>query len=114
MKGRACLTMLAVSIASWVIVSAASAQITTGAVTGTVTDSQGGVIPGATVVLISETQGTKTAPVVTNGTGQYTVPNVTGDTYTVEITMSGFKTLTRKGVKVIGGDRVSVETQVLQ
>ena len=32
----------------------ASAQITTGTVAGTVKDAQGGVVPGATVVLISE------------------------------------------------------------
>ena len=35
----------------------AAAQITTGTVSGTIKDAQGGVIPGATVVLISETQG---------------------------------------------------------
>ena len=40
----------------------ALAQITTGTVAGTVKDAQGGVVPGATVVLISETKGTKSAP----------------------------------------------------
>ena len=44
---------------AWGMATPASAQITTGAVTGTVTDAQGGVMPGATVVLVSETQGTK-------------------------------------------------------
>ena len=38
--------------------SSARAQITTGSVAGTVKDSQGGVIPGATVTLVSETKGT--------------------------------------------------------
>ena len=37
----------------------ASAQITTGTVLGTVKDAQGGVIPGATVTLISEARGTR-------------------------------------------------------
>ena len=37
----------------------ASAQITTGTVSGTVKDAQGATVPGATVVLISETKGTK-------------------------------------------------------
>ena len=46
---------------------AASAQITTGSVAGTVKDAQGGVIPGATVILTSEARGTKSSPVVTNG-----------------------------------------------
>ncbi len=73
--------------------SPVSAQITTGNVTGTVKDAQGGVVPGATVVLISEARGTKTAPVTTNETGVYVVPNVTADTYTVEVTMDGFKTV---------------------
>lgn len=44
----------------------ASAQITTGTVTGTVADAQG-VVPGATVVMVSETKGTKSAPQVTDG-----------------------------------------------
>ena len=47
----------------------ASAQITTGTVSGTVKDAQGGVVPGATVVLLSETKGTKSTPAVTNATG---------------------------------------------
>ena len=86
----------------------AAAQITTGTVTGTIKDAQGGVIPGATVVLISETKGTKSTPAVTNETGDYVFPNVTADTYTIEVTMEGFKTLTRKGIKVSGADRVSI------
>ena len=51
-----------------------SAQITTGTVSGTVKDAQGGVVPGATVVLISEARGTKSAPAVTNETGDYVLP----------------------------------------
>ena len=113
-SGRKVMAMVAALIALCVLSSPAAAQITTGAVTGTVMDAQGGVIPGATVVLISETQGTKSTPVVTNGEGQYSVPNIKADIYTVEVTMSSFKTITRKGVRVSGGDRVAVETLTLQ
>jgi hypothetical protein len=91
-----------------------SAQITTGNVTGTVKDAQGGVVPGATVTLISEARGTKLAPVATNETGSYVIPNVTADTYTVEITMDGFKTVRRQGIKVSGGDRVAVPALTLE
>ncbi len=73
----------AVSAALLLLLSAAmpvSAQITTGNVSGTVKDSQGGVVPGATAVLISETKGTKIGPVSTNETGTYVIPNVTADT----------------------------------
>jgi hypothetical protein len=86
----------------------ALAQITTGTVSGTVKDPQGGVIPGATVVLISETKGTRSAPAVTNETGNYVFPNVTPDTYTVEVTLAAFKTVKRSGIAVSGGDRVGI------
>jgi hypothetical protein len=82
--------------------------ITTGTVAGSVKDDQGLAVPGATVTLISEARGTKMAPVVTSGTGDFVIPNVTPDTYTVEIAMDGFTTVRRPGVAVSGGDRISV------
>jgi len=94
--------------------SPAQAQITTGTVTGNVKDAQGGVIPGATVVLISETRGTRSAPAVTNETGDYVFPNVTPDTYTVEITLESFKTVRRAGIAVSGGDRVGIPPLTLE
>ena len=92
----------------------ASAQITTGTITGTVKDAQGGVVPGATVVLISEARGTKSTPAVTRVDGDFVIPNVTADTYTIEVTMEGFKTLRRTGVQVTGGDRVAVPGLVIE
>src|SRR5262245_40247589 len=91
-----------------------SAQITTGNVAGTVRDAQGGVVPGATVTLIDEARGTKLAPATTDSTGTYVFPNVTAATYTVDVTMDGFKTAQRKGIPVSGGDRVSVPTITLE
>ena len=85
-----------------------SAQITTGTVAGSVKDDQGLAVPGASVTLISEARGTRMAPVVTNATGDFVVPNVTPDTYTVEIAMPGFSSVVRPGVAVSGGDRISV------
>ena len=60
--------------------SPALAQITTGTVTGNVKDAQGGIIPGATVVLISETRGTKSTPASTDETGNFVFPIVTATT----------------------------------
>ena len=104
----------AVLLAWLAMAGAAAAQITTGAVTGSVVDPQGGVIPGATVVLIHEAQGTKSAPTVTNASGDYVFPNVTAATYTVEVTMDGFKTSRRTGVQVSGGDRVTLGSLVIE
>jgi hypothetical protein len=103
-----------VVVALVLLASSAQAQITTGTVTGKVLDSQGGVIPGATVILISETRGTKSAPVITSDTGDYVFPNVTADKYTVEVTLEAFKTMMRKGIVVSGGDRVGVERIILE
>ncbi len=94
--------------------SLALAQITTGTVAGTVKDPTGLAIPGATVVLISETRGTKSAPAVTNETGDYVIPNVLADVYTIEIALEAFKTVRRSGVAVSGGDRVGVGSLTLE
>ena len=106
--------MFAALIVLLVAANPVSAQITTGNVTGTVKDAQGGVVPGATVVLVSEARGTKSAPVTTNEVGVYVIPNVTADTYTVEVSMDGFKTVRRQGVNVSGGDRVAVPAMTLE
>ncbi len=92
----------------------ATAQITTGTILGNVKDSTGGVVPGATVVLVSESRGTKSVPAVTNATGDYVFPNVTADVYTVEITMDGFRTVKRPGIRASGGDRVTVPSLTLE
>ena len=92
---------------------AAGAQITTGVVSGALKDEQGAVVPGATVTLVSDTRGTKVADAHTNENGDFVFPNVPGDTYTVEVTLEGFKTLRRAGVLVSPGDRVVVPTMTL-
>ena len=86
----------------------AMAQLTTGSVVGTVKDAQGAVIPGATVTLVSDSRGTRTAPVVTSATGDFVIPNVTVDTYTIEVEMSSFKSLRQSGIQVNPGTRVAV------
>ena len=108
MKNQVYKRVLAILIAALSVTTLAEAQITTGTVFGTVRDSQGGAIPGASVVLISETRNTRMAPVITNASGEYSIPNVTADTYTLEVTMDGFKTITRRNIPVSGADRVAI------
>ena len=88
----------------------ASAQGVTGGLAGTVKDAQGGVIPGATVTLISEGRGTKLSPVVTNAAGDFRFPNLTPDTYTIQVEMPSFKTLKRAGVAVSPGPALVIGT----
>ena len=109
-----CSIVVGLVVALFPLPPSALAQITTGSVTGRIVDSTGGVIPGAHVILISETRGTKSAPVVTNQTGDYVFPNVTPDRYIVEVTAASFKTTRRTGLVVSGADRVGVPPLTLE
>src|SRR5688500_3306251 len=100
-------------VLSCLAASPAFAQITSGSVFGSVRDTSGAVIPGATVVLISATRGTS-VETSTNENGDFTFPNALGDTYTVRVTMDGFKTLERPNVPVSPGERVVVPTLVIE
>src|SRR5262245_2554151 len=94
--------------------ASAAAQITTGSVTGTIKDAQGGVIPGANVTLIDEARSTSSTPVVSNATGDFVFPNVTAGTYTIQIEMPGFKTLKQSGIRVNPGSRAAVGTLTIE
>jgi Carboxypeptidase regulatory-like domain len=97
---------------AWLVLASLStlsfAQGVTGTVNGTVRDAQGGVIPGATVTLISEGRNTRSVPVVTNTQGDFVFPNVTADTYTLEVEMPSFRTLRRAGVAISPGSIVAL------
>jgi hypothetical protein len=71
------------------------------------------VIPGATVTLISSTRGTST-DTTTNESGDFTFPNAPGDTYTVRVTMDGFKTIERPNVPLTPGERIVVPTLTIE
>ena len=62
------------SCASLTGAMSASAQITTGVVSGALKDEQGAVIPGATVTLVSDTRGTRVADAQTNENGDFVLP----------------------------------------
>ena len=109
-----CSIVAGLVVALFLLPPSALAQITTGTVTGRVIDSTGAVVPGARVILVSEARGTKTAPVLTNDTGDYVFANMTPDTYTVEVTAASFKTTRRTGIVVTGGDRIGVPPLTLE
>ena len=93
--------------------AAPAAAQATATVAGTVKDAQGGVIPGATITLVSETRGTSFEGVTTE-TGDFVMTNLPGDTYTIRVSMDGFKTSERKGVAASPGDRVAVGTMSIE
>jgi hypothetical protein len=69
----------------------AGAQSGTSALQGRVTDEQGGVLPGVTVVLTSGATGAE-RETVTNESGSYRFTGVPPGTYDVRVELSGFRT----------------------
>src|SRR5687768_2761699 len=95
----------------FLFVSVASAQEFRGTIAGTVTDPNGAVVPGATVV-VKNTQTNVDNTVTTNDEGAYTVPLVQPGTYTVSATAGGFKTSTIENVTVRVDDRLTIDVQL--
>ncbi len=104
-------------VGTWIVLATiagpAFGQVTSGTVSGTVKDAQSGVIPGATVTLLNDTQGTKSTPVVTSATGDFVFATVRSGVYTLQVEMPSFKTLKRSGIVVSAGERVTVGTLTL-
>jgi hypothetical protein len=77
-------------------------QVTSGRMTGTVTDSQGAVVANAQVVVKDATTGTEYKIRATDE-GGWSIPSVPNGVYTVTITAQGFKSTIIQNVKVDAG-----------
>ena len=100
-KSRHKLSNILLSCACCVLlcVTPAFAQIDTGGVTGTVTDSTGAIVAGATVKLVNEATGVSSAGVSTS-TGAYSFNAVRPGSYTLQVEAPGFQTTVDKNVQV--------------
>src|SRR4051794_19967060 len=82
------LLTVVILLASWVVTGRAQTQ---GGITGTVTDSSGAAIPGASVTVTNTaTRGTRET--TTNADGLYTFPAVPPGSYELRVELQGFKT----------------------
>jgi hypothetical protein len=99
--------LLAVAIVC-VSCSLALAQGGGQSLSGTVVDSGGGVIPGATVSAKNNATG-QVFEVVSNDSGLFGIPGIAVGTYTVTVTLSGFKTAVMNEVRVVTATQTSVK-----
>ena len=91
--------------------SSAAAQIGQGRLSGTVTDTQGAVMPGVTVTVSSPALiGVQTT--VTEANGKYLFPSLPSGTYKVNFELSGFQKVNRENIGVATGQTISADVQL--
>ncbi len=105
MKERIAGLVLACAV---VFLSATPALAQTSSLSGVVVDSNGGVLPGVTVVVKNVATGT-TFDAVTNTEGVFSVPALDAGAYTVTASLSGFKTAVVNDVRLAPGTPASIK-----
>src|SRR6185312_14919158 len=96
----ACIFLLCFNLTSF-------AQVSTGTITGTVTDPQGSPIASAKVRVV-ETNTNFQAQSETNADGIYRIQSLQPGNYSVTFEAAGFKTLVRQGLQLRVGDVLPV------
>ncbi|HVH26148.1 MAG TPA: TonB-dependent receptor [Vicinamibacterales bacterium] len=81
-------------------------------ITGVVTDSSGGVLPGVTVEASSPVLIEKSRTAVTDGSGQYRIVDLLPGTYAVVFTLTGFSTVRREGIELTGSFAASIDADL--
>jgi hypothetical protein len=97
-----CLALLALVL---FLPSSAFAQA---ALTGTVRDASGGVLPGVTVDASSPALIEKVRTAVTDDTGQYRIIDLRPGTYTLTFTLPGFVTVRRENIELSGSQTLTI------
>ena len=110
-KYRALWWISIISFALLAEIGTAYAQSGQAQVIGTIKDSSGAVVPGATVTAVNErTASLRTAQ--TNERGSFVIPSLQPSLYTVRATASGFAVAEMKRVTLLTGESVSVNLEL--
>ncbi len=100
--------VLGLSLGVLLLCLPAFSQLNLGSITGTVTDTSGAVIAGATVTVTDVERGVSRT-LTTDTAGQYSAPSLTPGSYSVRAEFAGFQALNRTGITVGVGQAVRVD-----
>jgi hypothetical protein len=103
--------ILAALFVCFASISAFAQGSSTGTITGVAVDADGGVIPGATVTVKNVRTG-ETFSTVTSGEGVFNVPALITGTYSVSVSLEGFKTAVLDNVVVNAGITASLRARL--
>jgi hypothetical protein len=90
---------------------AAISQSITGSITGIVTDSSGGLIPGAQVTVTNTGTGIRITA-TSDSSGNYNVPLLPRGDYRVEVSAQGFKRFVRDGITLQVQQTARIDVQM--
>lgn len=105
------LPWLVLGLVTGLVGGRAQAQALSG-ITGTITDSNGAVVPEAQVTLTDEANGT-VAHAVATSVGTYTLTGLKPDQYSLTVQAAGFQRYLRKGVRIEVGTTPTVDVQLV-
>jgi hypothetical protein len=88
-----------------------AAQALYGSLTGTITDTSGAGVPGATVTIHNEDTGLELSA-TTDSTGSYTIRNITGGVYRLRAALQGFKEFVQTAIPITAGGIVRINGQL--
>jgi hypothetical protein len=97
---------LLATVAVALLLNKASGQAV-GTLNGTVLDTSGAVVPGAAVVVVN-TENKEENKTTTTSAGAYTLPYLQQGTYTIRVTMPGFRTATAENVTLRAAQTLTV------
>jgi hypothetical protein len=83
----------------------------TASLSGTVTDNTGAVLPGADIEVKNNATGA-VSHAVTGGEGRFVIPALNPGTYTVKVSLMGFKTFMAPDVQLLTATPANVKVQL--
>src|ERR1051325_10856701 len=102
-------TLISTFVALFCFAAVVAAQEITGSIAGTITDSNGAVVKGATVTLSNSDTKLVVRTVNSGDDGQFSVPLLPSGTYDIVIEAQGFKKHVDAGVKLQVNERRTVD-----
>ncbi len=88
------------------------AQEVTGSILGTIVDSSGAAIPGATIKLIATDRDMLVRTVSSDQDGNFSGPLLPIGIYSLKVELNGFKSLTKSGIELHVNDKLSFKLEM--